>query len=198
MRLRLIPALFAILAASLAHADGSPPPSQPSTPAGGGPSDMQGQTATPRQQAEQLYADAWKDIEKARGDLADGKDKNAEKKFQRALDRLTRATELDSTYYEAWNMVGYSSRKLKQYDASLAAYDRCLRIKPDYALAREYLGEAFFELGRMDDARAQLQWLEKMDGAKDLAAQLRSRIAAVRPDSTHADSTAATKSTSGW
>jgi tetratricopeptide (TPR) repeat protein len=197
MRLRLIPALFLILAAGLAQADGSPPPSQPSMPSGGGAQELQGQMPTPRQQAEQLYADAWNDIGKAKDDLANGKDKNAQKKFQRALDRLTRATELDSTYYEAWNMVGYSSRKLKQYDASLAAYDRCLRIKPDYALAREYMGEAFFELGRMDDARAQLQWLDKMN-AKELADQLRNRIATVRSDSTHADSTAATKSSSGW
>ncbi len=197
MRFRFILTLTTLVWAGLAHAEGSPPPSQPSLPSGGGTQDVQGQALTPRQQAEQLYADAWNDLGKARDDLAKGKDKNAEKKFQRALDRLTRATELDTTYYEAWNLVGYSSRKLKQYDAALVAYDRCLRLKPDYALAREYLGEACLELGRMDDARAQLQWLERMN-AKDLADQLRQRIATVHPDSAHADSSSTTKPASGW
>lgn len=197
MRFRSILALAALLCAATAFAESSPP-SQPMQPSSGSTPQASGQMLSPRQQAELLYADAWKEIEKARTDLTDGKDKNAEKKFRRALDRVTRATELDTTYHEAWNLVGYTSRKLKLYDAALAAYDHCLRIKPDYALAREYMGEAFFELGRMDDARAQLQWLERMNEAK-LADQLRARLGVARDSSGAAsDSTTASKPASGW
>ena len=197
MRSGSILAFLAVLWSATALADSGPPP-QTMQPSSGGSPDVQGQMLTPRQQAEGLFADAYKDIEKARADLADGKDKNAEKKFRRALEHVTRATELDTTYYEAWNLVGYTSRKLKLYDAALTAYDRCLRIKPDYALAREYLGEAFFELGRSDDARAQLTWLDRMHETK-LADQLRGKIGAPR-DSSRAvsDSTTATKPASGW
>ncbi|SRR5258706_2763327 len=197
MRSGSILALLAVLWAATALADSGPPP-QSMQPSSGSSPDVQGQMLTPRQQAEALYADAYKDIEKARADLADGKDKNAEKKFRRALEHLTRATELDTTYHEAWNLVGYTSRKLKLYDAALAAYDRCLRLKPDFALAREYLGEAFFELGRTDEARAQLQWLERMHEGQ-LAEQLRTRIGGARDSSgAVSDSTTATKPASGW
>lgn len=200
MRSRFALALIPLLWAGTARADGGSPPSPSTLPPSGGSQEIQAQASlTPRQQAEQLYADGWKDVEKAKTDLADGKDKNAEKKFRKALDRMTRATELDSTYHEAWNMVGFTHRKLHEYDAALAAYDRCLRLKPDYAPAREYLGEACVELGRMDDARAQLAALERLN-AKDLADQLRARItAAAKGDSTgaHADSSSASKP-SGW
>jgi tetratricopeptide (TPR) repeat protein len=123
--------------------------------------------ATVRQQAEQWYGDAYEDVQKAGKDLAAGKTGNAEKKFRRALERGQRATEIDTTYYQAWNLVGYASRKLKDYDRALASYERCLRLKSDYAPAREYLGEAYLELGRIDDARQQLAALEKLDSEED-------------------------------
>src|SRR5437867_1302034 len=120
---------------------------------------------TTRQEAERLYGDAYNDVAKAKKDLADGKTKNLEKKFKKALERGERAVELDSTYHEAWNLVGYCARNLKLYDKSLAAYQRALTIKPDFAAAREYLGETYLEMGQPDKAREQLAWLEKLSAA---------------------------------
>ncbi len=122
---------------------------------------------TPRQQAEMWYGDAYDDIQKADKDLGSGKTGNAEKKFRRAIDRAQRAIELDSTYHEAWNLVGYASRKLKDYDRALAAYDRCLQLKSDYAPAHEYRGEAYLELGRIDDARKELATLTQLEAHQD-------------------------------
>ena len=59
----------------------------------------------------------------------------------------------------AWTRLGYAHRKLKQYDASLAAYDRALARNPRNRSALEYLGEAYLELGRPEDAKRMLDRL---------------------------------------
>jgi tetratricopeptide (TPR) repeat protein len=151
---------------------------------------------TPREQAARLYRDGHEDVTKAKRELAEGKTKNATKRFKRALDRGQEAVALDTTYHEAWNLVGYSARHLGDYDRSLAAYHRCLRLKPDYAEAREYLGEAYVALGDLPKAREQLAWLERLKATEE-AADLKEAIdawAAAHPDST-APKAAATDST---
>jgi tetratricopeptide (TPR) repeat protein len=131
---------------------------------------------TPRQQADQWYRDAYKDVEKGSQELADGKTENAQKKFRRALERSRRATELDSTHYQAWNLVGFTSRKLGDYPAAFAAYKVAIRLKPDYAQAREYYGEGLLETGDLAGARVQLAALEKI-GDEAQTADLRNAIA---------------------
>jgi len=164
----LVLAALAALASSPAHAvlSGGSKSSTPAAPA---------QAQTPRQQAERLYAEGYDEVEKGKQELASGKTKNAEKRFRKALEKGETAVALDSTYAEALNLVGYSARKLGDYDKALAAYDRALRIKPDYAAAREYLGEAYVELGRIEQAREQLAQLEKL-GATEEARTLKGAI----------------------
>jgi tetratricopeptide (TPR) repeat protein len=135
--------------------------------------------ATPREQAEQIYAQAYEDVTAAKKDLADGKTKNAEKKLKRALSGGEKATSLDATYHEAWNLVGYTARKLGDYDKAFAAYEKCLNIKPDYAPAREYLGEAWLEKGDAQKAHEQLTLLQSYgDRAADDAKTLQTAIEA--------------------
>jgi tetratricopeptide (TPR) repeat protein len=161
-------AFVAVLAASLL----SVPPALGNFSGGSKPDDVAPPSGSPeartapamtsRQQAERTYADAYEDVAKAKKDLAQGKKKNADKKFKRAMERGETAAGLDTTYHEAWNLVGFCARNLGLYDRSLAAYDRCLAIAPDYAPAREYLGEAYVELGRIAEAREQLARLERL------------------------------------
>lgn len=166
-------AVLLLLAASTAVAMSSgpsspPPPSQPSQPAVPGMSGPGGGQLTPRQEAEQSYALAYEDVGKAKKDIEDGKAKKAEKKFQRALERCEKAVQFDELYHEAWNLLGFTARKLGNYDKAFKAYDRCLAIKPDYAPAREYLGEAWLEKGDAKQARLQLVWLEKLGATEEL------------------------------
>jgi tetratricopeptide (TPR) repeat protein len=164
----LVLAVLAALAAGPAHAvlSGGSKSATPAAPA---------QAQTPRQQAERLYAEGYEEVEKGRQELASGKTKNAEKRFKKALEKGESAVALDSTYVEALNLVGYSARKLGDYDRALTAYDRALKIKPDYAAAREYLGEAYVELGRLEQAKEQLAELEKL-GATEEARTLKGSI----------------------
>ena len=166
---------------------------KPQTPPGGSPgsqpsSDDLDNAGSARQQADQWYGDAYDDVTKARQDLTDGNAKDAEKKFKRALDRARHAVEADSTYHQAWNLIGFAARKLGDYPQSLAAYQTCLRIKPDFAPAREYYGEALLETGDVKGAEEQLSWLQRLN-AGDLVTQLQAAITA--HGGAHADSTAA-------
>ena len=172
-----------------AFASGTEPPSMPSSPPST-PDARPQEVLTPRQQAERLYGDAYDEIERAKKDLAADKAKNAEKRFRRAADRVAEATQLDSTYHEAWNLLGFASRKLGDYPKSLAAYRTSVRLKPDFAPAREYFGAALLESGDVAGAEEQLKWLRRL-GADALAAELDQAIAPKRasaeakPDSTH-------------
>jgi len=142
----------------------TPPPAPPTTtPA----EDGSKAKASGRQEAELWYHDAFEDIQKAKADLAAKKDKNAEKRMKRALERGEKAVGLDATYHEAWNLVGYAARKLKNYDRAVEAYQRCLKLKPDYASAREYLGEAYVELGKIDLARGQLAAIDAVKAPEE-------------------------------
>jgi len=174
--------IVALAAPAFANMGGSPAPEPASNP----PGEVKAVAAvTPRQQAEQLYGGAYDDIAKANLDLANGKGKNAQKKYKRALDRASEAVALDTTYFEAWNLVGFAARKLADYPRSLAAYGTCLKLQPGYAAAREYLGEAYVELGRIREAREQLAWLERLNAA-DQAKTLSARITewqSAHPDS---------------
>jgi tetratricopeptide (TPR) repeat protein len=153
--------------ASMSSPPSTPPPQpQSATPAGDAPAEAS--QASGRQKAERLYADAYEDVAKAKQELDKGKEKNAQKKFKSALESADQATRLDDKYHEAWNLVGFASRKLGDYDRALKAYDRCLSLKPDYTPAREYLGEAYVELGNMKKAREQMVWLEHLNATDDL------------------------------
>jgi tetratricopeptide (TPR) repeat protein len=166
-----------VLAAGAAYASfggGSRPDPPPSSAPPGGD---QPQADSPRQEAERTYALAYEEVAKAKKDLADGKTKNAEKKLRRALERGERVVSLDPRYHEAWNLVGYTARKLGDYDKAFRAYDRCLELKPDYAPAREYLGEAYLDKENATKAREQLSMLEHY-GAAEEAKNLRGQIEA--------------------
>ena len=129
-------------------------------------------------EAQRWYNDAYDEIAKAKKEADGGNAKGLEKRWKKALDRGLRATDLDPKYHEAWNLVGYASRKLGKYDDALKAYDKCLALKPDFAPAHEYRGEAYLEMGRIADARAELAALEKLgaaDDAKTLQAALEAK-----------------------
>jgi len=191
--MRLRPVLFVLTLSLLAPrvfasgGDKPEPTSSPSSASGNAPAtSASGAVQTPRQQAELWYADAYDDVARGKQDAQDGKAKNAEKRFRRALERATRATQLDSTYHEAWNLAGFSARKLGDYPASLAAYRTSIRIKGDYPPAREYYGQALVESGDLKGAEEQLAWLQKLT-ATDLAAQLKGAIEAKKAAKPEAD-----------
>lgn len=68
--------------------------------------------------------------------------------------KFEEAVKADATLKEGWNLIGYTSRRLGEYEKSLAAYERALALDPAYGEAIEYRAEAFLALNRLDDAKA--------------------------------------------
>lgn len=74
---------------------------------------------------------------------------------------------------------GFATRKAGDVRSALPFYEAALAMDPDYTLAREYMGEAYLQIGRVDLAREQLAEIEKQCGATcDEFAALERQIAA--------------------
>jgi tetratricopeptide (TPR) repeat protein len=75
------------------------------------------------------------------------------KGFAEAREHFRTVVAADPNMKEGWNMLGYTSRRLGDYEESLSAYDAALKLQPDYPEAIEYRGELFLLTGRLDQAR---------------------------------------------
>ena len=94
----------------------------------------------------------------------------SQKQYAKAREYFAAATQLQPRMHEAWNYVGYTSRKLGEYDNALAAYGEALRLNPAYAEAIEYRGEAYLGLNRIEDAKG--AYMALFATARPLAEQL--------------------------
>lgn len=96
--------------------------------------------------------------------------------FAAALPKLIALTKDEAKNADAWNLLGYTYRKLGQLDDSDSAYLTVLSINPDHLGALEYQGELFITTGKLDQAKANLAKLRALCGrceqAKDLEAAL--------------------------
>ena len=195
-----VAALLVVVSAAprFAGASGSEPaPMPPSNPLPQTPPEVpmspEEKAAVDRKQAQELYADAYKECDKAKAELEEAgalakggdakaaekakkKTESAQKRLAKQVDKFQRATTLDPKYHEAWNMLGFCLRKTGETQKALQAYWECLRLAPDYAPAHEYLGEAYLEQGNLEKAQAELTWLKEKDAT--LAAQLEKKITA--------------------
>jgi len=135
----------------------------------------------------QTSADEQTDAKKKDKDLREAKEH-----YSSALAKFTQAARFDPRMHEAWNYIGYTNRKLGQYNIALAAYERALALHPGYPEALEYRGEAFLALNRISDA--QQAYLDLFAGNRQLADKLltamRSWVNTQRTSSAGADATA--------
>ncbi|MGH8134511.1 MAG: tetratricopeptide repeat protein [Steroidobacteraceae bacterium] len=136
---------------------------------------------TPEEQARGLYNDGVhyvKKADKAQAEAAQASDarrkdraaQDAHQRYAEALAKFQQAVRLDPQLSEGWNYVGYTSRKLGNYDDALAAYDKALSLKPGYPDALEYRGEAYIALNRLPEAKQ--TYLELFAGNRTLADKL--------------------------
>ena len=63
---------------------------------------------------------------------------------------------------DAWNYLGFASRKLGKYEESEVAYKRALSINPDHVGALEYYGELHLTLKRPEKAKDLLAQLKTL------------------------------------
>ena len=60
------------------------------------------------------------------------------------------------------NLLGFTARKSGRLDVAGKYYDAALTIHPRHTGALEYQGELFIQLGKVDQAKANLMLLEKI------------------------------------
>lgn len=97
----------------------------------------------------------------------------AQQAYKESLRHFEAAVRLDASMHEAYTYLGYANRKLGRHSRALDAYERALRINPDYSHAIEYQGQALLGLNRIDAARfnyLRLYALDKSQAAKLLRA----------------------------
>jgi tetratricopeptide (TPR) repeat protein len=72
--------------------------------------------------------------------------------FKRAVNLFRRAIASKRDFHEAYNMLGFSLRKIGKYEQSLKYYKKALELKPDFAEAHEYIGESYLGIGDRESA----------------------------------------------
>lgn len=70
----------------------------------------------------------------------------------------------DATDPRVETMIGFSLRKLGRLDEAMAYYRRVLAAHPERTTTRQYLGEAFLQMGEPAKAREQLAEIAKRCG----------------------------------
>jgi tetratricopeptide (TPR) repeat protein len=81
--------------------------------------------------------------------------------YKGAVPLLDQIVAKDSRNADALNLLGYSYRKLGDYQKALTYYNRALAIEPSHLGANEYLGELYLEMKDVAKAQQRLEVLAK-------------------------------------
>lgn len=179
-----ISGLVTILAAltlttPLVHGAGSGPMSS-----GGGTgvgSTMQSPRKTPQQMAVSSYNAGLKhkkraqEYEEKAAIAKNDKDRakqltKAKSQYEDAVDDYRKSIGYDATAYQAMSELGYAYRKGGDYENAVRAYNTALLVKPGFAPAIEYRGEAYLALSMFKDVKD--AYLELFRADQDQAATL--------------------------
>ena len=107
-----------------------------------------------------LYKDAVKLVKRA-GKL-EKKDKTdkAKKLYSQAFSKLEKAYKSDKKNPDLLNYMGFTSRKVGNFDQAEKFYLKGLNIKPNHNGINEYLGELYVQTNRIDKANERLEVLK--------------------------------------
>ena len=87
-----------------------------------------------------------------------------QKNFTAALNLLKQADKSYANNADINNLLGFSSRNLKQFAASAKYYKKALRINPNHLGALEYQGELFLQTKKVSAAKKNLAKLKTLCG----------------------------------
>ena len=107
-----------------------------------------------------LYDDAIKLVKRA-GKL-EKKEKldKAKKIYAQAFSKLEKAYKTDKKNPDILNYMGYTTRKVGDFEQAEKFYLEGLKIKPNHNGINEYLGELYVQTNRMDKAKERLAILK--------------------------------------
>ena len=82
--------------------------------------------------------------------------------WQEAVDYFEKAVADDAKNADAYNLMGYSYRRMGKADPAFEAYTKALELNPRHMGALEYLGETYLLVGDLAQAEAQLALLKDL------------------------------------
>ena len=110
------------------------------------------------------YLDQYKAAKKLvnRGKKLDSKGKNdkALKLYNSAYEKLLEANKIESRNPDILNYLGFTLRKIGNFEQAEKYYLQGLEIRPDHNGINEYLGELYVKTQRMDLAKERLAVLK--------------------------------------
>jgi len=93
-------------------------------------------------------------------ELADAQKAIEASDYNRAIGLLQKVISNDSQNADAWNLLGFSQRNLKNFDQALDSYAKALAIDPEHLGANEYLGELYLRIDKLEKAKQRLKVLD--------------------------------------
>ena len=90
-----------------------------------------------------------------------GKTEKAQKKYAKAQKLLLKSNEKKPLQADTLNYLGFTTRKLGDYEKGEKYYLLGLKIEPNHKGINEYLGELYVVTKRMDLAKERLEVLKK-------------------------------------
>lgn len=81
--------------------------------------------------------------------------------YKSAIGHLTKAAQETPKDADVQNLLGFSYRKLGQYDKAMEYYQTALKLDSSHRGAHEYLGELYLEMDQPANADKELQALSK-------------------------------------
>lgn len=101
-------------------------------------------------------------------------------RYSKAVKELRKALKKDDQNADAWNLLGFASRKMGDLDTSASAYTNALALDPNHKGALEYQGELFITQGNIAKAKDNLAKLATLCPSNcDERAQLEKALAAI-------------------
>ena len=88
------------------------------------------------------------------------KQNKAKKMYEKAIVKLLEANSQNPSNPDTLNLLGFSHRKIGDYDNAEIYYSMGLEINPKHVGINEYMGELFVATNRMDEAKKRLAVLE--------------------------------------
>ena len=107
-----------------------------------------------------LYEDAVKLVKRAGKLEKKEKPEKAIKLYSQAFKKLEKAYKSDKKNPDVLNYMGFTSRKVGNFDQAEKFYLKGLSIKPNHNGINEYLGELYVQTNRIDKANERLEVLK--------------------------------------
>ena len=82
--------------------------------------------------------------------------------YQAAIPLLEKVVQRDGSNADAYNWLGYATRKNGNPSGALPYYEKALAIDPKHRGAHEYIGEAYLMLDNLPKAKDHLRTLDKL------------------------------------